>query len=207
MSHYTKTGRKGHGCCGGIVALFLVVVAVFSLLFFCTDVFSGLKDKVMMYFYPQDYSQYVTQYAEEYDVDEALVYAVIKTESGFREDVESSVGAIGLMQIMPDTFEWLQTLSDSEVTYTENDLKNPQINIKYGTYYLSFLLDHYDGREMLAIAAYNGGVANVDKWLKDTNYSADGLTLTDIPYEETKNYVERVEDAKNTYKTLYYDNK
>ena len=74
-------------------------------------------------------------------------------------------------------------------------------------YYLSFLLDHYDGAEKLAVAAYNGGYANVDSWLEDARYSKDGMTLSDIPFAETKKYVERVEDAKSVYESLYYDNK
>lgn len=206
MARYEKTEKKGHGCCGSIFTFLLVITVIFALLFFCTDVLGGIRNKVMKHFYPQEYSQYVSQYAAEYGVDEALVYAVIRTESGFRAEVQSSVGACGLMQIMPDTFEWLQTLSDSEVTYSESDLFDPQINIKYGTYYLSYLIDHYNGREELAVAAYNGGFANVDSWLEDERYSDDGITLTDIPYNETSQYVERVENTKSMYESLYYDN-
>lgn len=206
MARYEKTEKKGHGCCGSIFTFLLVIIVIFALLFFCTDVLGGIRNKVMKHFYPQEYSQYVSQYAAEYGVDEALVYAVIRTESGFRAEVQSSVGACGLMQIMPDTFEWLQTLSDSEVTYSESDLFDPQINIKYGTYYLSYLIDHYNGREELAVAAYNGGFANVDSWLEDERYSDDGITLTDIPYNETSQYVERVENTKSMYESLYYDN-
>lgn len=206
MARYEKTEKKGHGCCGGIFTFLLVIAAIFALLFFGTDVLGNMRNNFMKRFYPQDYSQYVSQYAQEYDVDEALIYAVIRTESGFRADVQSSVGACGLMQIMPETFEWLQTLSDSEVTHSESELFDPEINIKYGTYYLSYLIDHYDGREKLAVAAYNGGFANVDSWLEDERYSVDGITLTDIPYNETAQYVEKVENTKSMYESLYYDN-
>lgn len=207
MAHYEKTGRKGHGCCGGIFTLILVSVAIISLMIFSTDMFLGVKNKIVGVFYPQKYSEYVTQYSKEYSVDEALVYAVIRTESSFREDVTSSAGAMGLMQIMPDTFMWLQDVEDKGANYSESDLLNPQINIKYGTYYLSILLEHYDGNEKLALAAYNGGMTNVDNWLQDNRYSTDGENLNSIPYKETSKYVERVEKTKQTYETIYYDKK
>lgn len=207
MSHYEKTGKKGHGCCGGIFSFILIVLVIAVLLLFCTDTLGDIKSKMLMKVYPQQYSEYVEEYAKEYGVDEALVYAVMRTESGFRAEVKSSVGAVGLMQIMPDTFEWLQTISDSQVEYTEDDLVNPQINIKYGTFYLDYLIDHYGGKEALAVAAYNGGIANVDSWLKDNRYSTDGKTLENIPYSETAQYVQRVEKTKDMYESLYYDNK
>ena len=204
--HFEKTGRKGHGCCCSITTLFLVCIVIVGLLAFSTDVLSGVKSKVMKQYYPQEYSQYVSHYSDEYDVEESLVYAVIRTESGFRAEVESVAGAMGLMQIMPETFEWLQNLVDGEITHSESELLNPEINIKYGTYFLNYLLKHYDGNEKLAVAAYNAGSANVDSWLNDNNYSNDGMTLHSIPFEETKQYVERVENTKAVYESLYYDN-
>lgn len=205
MAHYEKTGRRGHGCCGGIFTLVLVCVVIFALLFFSTDVLGDMKSKVMKYLYPQEYYEYVSRYSDMYGVDEALVYAVIRTESGFRAEVESSVGAMGLMQIMPDTFTWLQGL-EGDTAYSQSDLLDPEVNIRYGTYYLSILLEHYNGREQLAVAAYNGGMTNVDNWLEDERYSSDGITLSDIPYNETSQYVERVESTKGVYESLYYDN-
>ncbi|MBE6824958.1 MAG: lytic transglycosylase domain-containing protein [Ruminococcaceae bacterium] len=205
-THYEKTGKKGHGCCGGIFTLFLVCVVIFALLAFCTDTLGGIKNKVLQHFYPLEYSEYVTQYSNEYGVEESLIFAVIRTESGFRAEVESSVGAMGLMQIMPDTFDWLQNLSNGEVTHSSSELLDPETNIKYGTYFLSYLISHYNGNENLAVAAYNAGVANVDNWLTDQRYSSDGNTLTNIPYNETSQYVQRVESTKSVYESLYYDN-
>ncbi|MBR2714591.1 MAG: lytic transglycosylase domain-containing protein [Ruminococcus sp.] len=206
MSHYEKTGNRGHGCCGGIFTLLIVGVVILGLLMFTTDVLKDVEDRILKKFYPQQYSQYVSQYADEYEVEETLVYAVIRTESGFRAEVESSAGARGLMQIMPDTFEWLQTTCDGEVIYTDNELFNPEINIKYGTYYLSMLINHYSGDEKMAVAAYNAGMANVDEWVE--TYSEDSDTLEHIPYPETQHYVERVEKTKQMYESLYYeDNK
>lgn len=206
MAHYEKTGKKGHGCCGCIVTFCIVLCVALILLAFTTTVLDGVKNKVMEHFYPLEYSEYVQQYSEQYSVDETLVYAVIRTESGFRAEVESSAGAMGLMQIMPDTFSWLQNMRDGEVTHSDSELLNPQTNIEYGTYFLSYLIDKYEGNEQLAVAAYNAGMTNVDNWLEDIAHSADGVSLTSIPFEETKNYVERVENTKRVYETLYYDN-
>ncbi len=204
--HFEKTGKKGHGCCGAIFTLFLVCLVIVGLLAFSTDVLDSVKTKVYKYYYPQEYNEYVSYYSTQYGVDESLVYAVIRTESGFRAEVESSVGAKGLMQIMPETFEWLQNLLDGEITHSESELLNPEINIKYGTYFLSYLVGHYEGNELLAVAAYNAGSSNVDSWLEDQRYSSDGVTLSDIPYNETSQYVERVEKTKAMYESLYYDN-
>lgn len=206
MAHYEKSKKKGHGCCGGIFTFILVLVVAITLLFFCTDTLSGIKSKVMQHFYPRDYSEYVSRYSEEYSVDETLIYAVIRTESGFHADAQSGVGALGLMQIMPQTYEYMLMLEGDDSEHDDSELLSPQVNIKYGTYYLSILLDHYDGKEQLAVAAYNGGIANVDSWLEDTRYSKDGITLSEIPYNETSQYVERVESAKEMYESLYYDN-
>ena len=207
MAHYEKTGKKGHGCCGGIMGLLFALCAIAIVLMFTTNTLDSVKHRVMKKFYPVVYSQYVTSSAEKYGVDEELVFAVIRTESGFREEVVSSAGAVGLMQIMPDTFSWLQTRNGAELLYDAGKLNDPQINIEYGTYYLSILLEHYDNNEQLAVAAYNAGMTNVDKWLSDERYSKDGMTLTEIPYKETAKYVQRVEKTKDAYITLYYSNK
>ena len=206
MARYEKTGKKGHGCCGSIFTLLVVCVVILALLMFTTDTLGGIKGKVLQHFYPQEYAQYVNEYSTMYGVDEAFVYAVIRTESGFRAEVESSAGAMGLMQIMPDTFEYLQSLESDTESYPESELLNPEINIKYGTYYLYILLQHYNGDENLVAAAYNAGLSNVDSWLTDSRYSSDGLTLSTIPFSETQQYVQRVENTKRVYESLYYDN-
>ena len=206
MARYEKTGRKGHGCCGSIFTLFLVCVVIVLLLAFSTNMLDSVKRRVMMEYYPQEYNEQVQKYSQMYQVRESLVYSVIRTESGFRAEVESSVGAMGLMQIMPETFEWLQNLKDGEITHSTSELLNPEVNIEYGTYFLSYLLSRYHGNEMLAVAAYNAGMTNVDNWLLDEKYSSDGITLSDIPYSETSQYVERVENTKAMYESLYYDN-
>lgn len=166
-----------------------------------TNYLTDAETRLEKSFYPIKYKSYVTDACNKYDLDKALVYAVIKTESGFDEDAQSNVGARGLMQIMPDTFEWLQKLKNE--TYETSDLFDAEVNIDYGCYYLRFLLDMYDN-ESTAIAAYNAGQSMVSDWLKNNDYSNDGITLESIPYGETSNYVQKVEDTKEMYIKLYF---
>ncbi len=154
--------------------------------------------------YPLKYQSEVEAASEKYGVDIALIYAVIKSESNFDEDAVSSAGAIGLMQLMPDTFEWVQTYyTDGDDGYTVDDLTDYAVNIDYGTHLLAILLDMYE-EESSAICAYNAGVARVDSWLEDSEYSDDGVTLKYIPIEETRNYLEKVTTNKNVYLNLYF---
>ena len=143
------------------------------------------------------------KYAEEYGVPEHIVYAVIKTESGFDASAQSGAGAIGLMQLMPDTFEWL---TDSKLCeYLDRGMMyDPDTNIRYGVYYLSYLFGRYRDWST-ALAAYNAGPGNVDEWLADAEYSSDGVTLKRIPFKETRNYVKKVNIASEKYKSLYYE--
>ena len=201
---YQEEKGKGHGCLGAVLALFLIVCVIVGLLMFSTNVLDGVKNKALSIFYPQKYSEYVTEYSQEFSVSEPLVYAVMRTESGFREEVESHAGAVGLMQLMPQTFEWLQNSKDGEITLSADDLKKPDVNIEYGTYFLSYLNSRYDGNLQVIAAAYNAGITTVDNWLGDKTYSSDGKTLTYIPYEETSKYVKKVKDTYEMYETLYY---
>lgn len=151
-------------------------------------------------FYPIKYSEYVDKAAADYNLDRELIYGVIKTESNFDPNAESHVGAVGLMQMMPESFKWVQKLRGTSLD--DDELKKPSVNIDYGCYLLKYFLDHY-GNEKCAVAAYNAGFV-VTKWLKDKNYSSDGKTLDKIPYEETSKYVQKVEKAKSMYKKLYF---
>ena len=195
---------KGHGAIGFLITFVLLLFAGVMVFFFVSDTsYKGVKGKVYSLLYPQEYEQQVKKAAAEFGVEEPLIYAVIRTESGFRPEVESAVGAQGLMQLMPSTFDWLQESLDGEIVYSSDSLADPDINIRYGTYLLSVLLKQYEVRDT-AIAAYNAGTSTVDSWLEDTSISPDGKTLTDIPYEETATYVEKVDDAYEMYKRLYY---
>lgn len=155
--------------------------------------------------YPREYAEYVELYSEKYGVPEALIYAVIRTESDFDSGAVSPVGAVGLMQMMPDTFRWLT----DEILFDHLEsgmLYDPETNIKYGTYLLSRFYDRYGSWEV-TLAAYNGGVGNVDKWLEDPAYADGEGGLKKIPFKETRNYVKRVADAQKTYERLYGDQK
>ena len=204
--HYQKRETKGHGALGFILTFIVIIVIIGAAIFFFTGGMNGIKSKVYSIFYPQSYSEQVSANAAEFSVDEALVYAVMRTESGFRPEVESHAGAVGLMQLMPETFEWLQNRLDGEVKYTAEDLKNPDVNIRYGTYFLSLLIPQYDGDVRTIAAAYNAGTAAVDSWLSDSQYSSDGKHLSTIPYTETSNYADKVASTFEMYKQLYYDN-
>ncbi|MGN0500909.1 MAG: lytic transglycosylase domain-containing protein [Ruminococcus sp.] len=193
-----KQKKKGHGVIvGGCIVLSAVLLALFVFNYYDTA-----KQQLLELSYPRDYSRYVEKAAEEYELEPSLIYAVIRTESGFNPDAESGAGACGIMQVMPSSFEWLQQIRDCEGIYTEEDLFNPEICIDYGSYLLRYFLDFY-GTETSAVAAYNAGFV-VSDWLADPSYSTDGVTLSDIPYPETKEYVNRVTDAKAKYIELYY---
>lgn len=153
--------------------------------------------------YPIKYEEYINQACSIYNVDPALVYAVIKTESKFDETAVSHAGAIGLMQITPSTFEWMN--SKNNVKAEGKDLFLPDENIDCGVHLLSFLITKYQNVDT-AISAYNAGVGAVDRWLNDPNFSIDGISLKNIPYQETDTYVKRVNQSYKMYRKLYFKN-
>jgi soluble lytic murein transglycosylase len=134
-------------------------------------------------------------------LDPALIAAVIYAESKF-EPRPSVAGAQGLMQILPATAYYLAKLSGGH-NFTAGDLATPRINVAYGSYYLRYLLNHYDGNEMLAVAAYNGGLANVDRWKAKAEGEGGHLTVAEIPFPETREYVQRVLGAQREYRATY----
>ena len=134
-------------------------------------------------------------------LDPALIAAVIYAETKF-EPRTSSAGAEGLMQIEPETAEFLAKLSGG-YSFSTSDLGTPKINVAYGSYYLRYLLDHYDGNEMLAVAAYNGGLTNVDKWVAQAEAAGHQLDAQEIPFPQTREYVQRVLDAERAYRETY----
>jgi soluble lytic murein transglycosylase len=139
--------------------------------------------------------------AAEKRLDPALIAAVIYCESKF-EPRPSSAGAEGLMQILPQTAYYLAKLSGGR-TFNSSDLATPSVNVAYGSYYLRYLLDHYGGNEVLALAAYNGGLANVDRWVAHADAAGRELTIEEIPFPETREYVRRVLDAEQVYRSDY----
>ena len=152
--------------------------------------------------YPLGYREIVEEEARTQGVDPALVYAVMKAESNFDPDATSHAGARGLMQITPDTFDWLQTKLREGVSYTADDLYTPRVNIRYGCKFLQILQDEYT-EQVTALSAYNAGMGTVNRWLSDPNISADGVELNRIPYPETERYVSAVLRNYQTYRELY----
>lgn len=184
--------------------VFLVIVLVVIAAVGCVKLLQYAKLKMEYASYPRTYSELVNKEAEQAGVDPNLVYAVIRQESGFDANAVSHAGAIGLMQIMPDTFSWLQTKMDAQDhrEYTEQDLYDPETNIRFGCKLLSILTGRYENLKT-ALAAYNAGMGNVDQWLKNSAYSKDGKALSEIPIGETRTYAEKVLQNYAKYQTLY----
>ncbi len=151
--------------------------------------------------YPKKYSDYVELYAKRYAIPPHILYAVIKTESGFDSAAVSNKGAVGLMQFMPDTFRWIT--DEMLFEHLEDGMRyDPETSVRYGAWLLSHLYKRY-GNWSVALAAYNAGIGNVDKWLNDPAYADGEGGLAHIPYKETRNYVKKVTKAQATYDRLY----
>ncbi len=195
-----KRKKKKSGCMGfAVVTLILIVCAA---VFVYSGMFSKIRLSIEHRMYPLKYEQEIIKAGEKYDLEPELIAAVIYSESRFEEDATSNVGARGLMQIMPETYQWLCDKRDAE--YNPDDLYDPFINIDYGAYYLGWLYEHF-GDIYTACAAYNAGIGAVEGWLESDVYSSDGATLSYIPYGETSNYVAKIQGAVEKYNQLYFD--
>ncbi len=144
---------------------------------------------------PLRHEDVIRQQADEKEVDAALIAAVIYSESKFR-DQTSSAGARGLMQITPEAAEFIERQSGG-TTFQLSDLADPELNIRYGTFFLGELLERYDGDEAAALAAYNAGPGNADKW------GGSSLTIESIGFPETRAYVEEVLEKRDEYRHEY----
>ena len=150
---------------------------------------------------PLSHAEVIREQAAEKHINPALIAAVIYAESKF-DPHPSPAGAEGLMQILPETAHFIAHLSGG-TRFVASDLATPSINVAYGSYYLRYLLDHYRGDEMLALAAYNAGLAHVDSWVAHASAAGQRLTMDAIPYGETRAYVRRVLDAQRAYRLTY----
>ena len=175
---------------------------VFLLIFFllagiCVilEISFDVEENIEKDLYSIEYSEYVQKYSDEYGVDCDIIFAVIKCESNFKPDAKSSAGAMGLMQMVPSTFKDMQKRLGEDLD--DNDHFDPETSIKYGTYYLKYLYNYFGDWE-LVFAAYNAGMGNVSKWLKNDEYSTDGK-LVNIPFPETERYVKKVKAAREEY--------
>lgn len=165
--------------------------------FFISEYGIGFLESVI---YPEAYADSVNKYSIKYGLDRNLVFAVIKTESNFVRDAHSGK-ARGLMQLTDDTAEWVCKKLD--INKEVINLNSPDDNIKMGCFYLKYLIERYNGDIDVALAAYNAGPANVDRWLLDKKYSEDGKKLKSIPYKETREYVLKVNKQWKKYKEIY----
>ncbi|HEV7563162.1 MAG TPA: lytic transglycosylase domain-containing protein [Solirubrobacterales bacterium] len=157
---------------------------------------SGAFDKAIKELtLPLRHEDVIRQQSREKGVDAALIAAVIYSESKF-VDQTSSAGARGLMQITPEAAEFIAKQSEA-TSFEMKDLSDPEINIRYGTFLLKELLERYEGDEAAALAAYNAGPGNADKW------GGSGLTVADIPFPETRAYVEEVLEKRGAYRDKY----
>ena len=176
----------------GVGAVIVLAVAVVAPVFH-----DAVKEVVL----PLRHEDIIRQQAREKHLDPALVAGLIYTESRFR-DQTSRAGAKGLMQITPDTAKFIERLSGGS-TFELSDLSTPQVNIAYGAYYLRYLLDRYGDNEALALAAYNGGEGNVDRWVDAARQKGQALSIDAIPFGETRAYVRAVQSAARQYRSSY----
>ena len=155
--------------------------------------------------HPLYYADTITAYADAQGLDPALVAAVILCESSYDPKAESRLGARGLMQLMPDTAEWVaHKLGEDGADYSFDNLYDPQTNIRFGTWYLGYLSRRFDGDATKIVCAYHAGQGNVDSWLKNPQYSSDGVTLDVIPTQDTATYASRVLRARDIYRKYYF---
>jgi len=152
---------------------------------------------------PLRHEDIIRQQAEDKKLDPALIAGVIFAESKFR-DATSPTGAKGLMQIQPATARYIADKSGG-TRFELRDLGTPQINISYGSFYLRYLMDRYGDNEVLAVAAYNGGETNVDRWIVESGQRGQAFTKAEIPFPETRAYVDRVLHARDDYRRRYRD--
>lgn len=169
-----------------LLKIYFYFAAIIFVLFLCL--------LSIMFFLPQKYGDIVNYYSKLYNLEPSLVFSVINTESGFNTNAVSRSNALGLMQIMPTTAEYIA----KELNLKDYDLFNPKDNIDIGCWYLRKLLNKYNNQNT-ALCAYNAGSGNVDLWLNNKDFSEDGINLKSIPFKETKNYVRLV----NIYRTFY----
>ena len=162
-----------------------------------------LNDAVREITLPLRHEDIIRQQARQKHLDAALIAGVIYEESKFR-DRTSHAGARGLMQITPETARFIARRSGG-IRFVEDDLATPQINISYGAFYLRYLLDRYGGNRTLAIAAYNAGLTNVDRWVQRAGGSRQFDATRDIPFPETRGYVRNVLERREQYRKHYAD--
>jgi peptidoglycan lytic transglycosylase len=180
---------------------FVLVVAALAALAL-TEIKPWADKAVQEITLPLRHEDVIRQQAEDKDLDPSLIAGVIYVESRFR-DQTSHAGAKGLMQLMPATADYIARKSGG-TEFVQGDLADPQINISYGSWYLRYLLDHYHGNVVLALAAYNAGEGKVDEWWREAADRGETFRVADhIPFPETRAYVTKVLDSRRSYRREY----
>ena len=189
-----KTGR---------VAIAIVAAALFIAL--AVYYVAQHQRKLVYAQYPLRYKDLIVEMADEFELDPWHIAAVIRCESSFNPNATSSAGARGLMQIMPDTGQWLAGKFDEDDGFDPETLYEPETNMKYGCWFLNWLMKRYNRDIVLVTSAYHAGHGTVDKWLADSAVSPDGQTIAPdkIPYDSTAAYVARILKACEKYEELY----
>lgn len=179
-------------------------VLLLGLTILCIIAYFGFRSEWFQktYLYPYPYRSLVCEYAEERKLDASLVAGVILSESKFKLEARSHKGALGLMQLMPDTAKWIAEQIDDD-QFSLGDLNDPEINIRFGTWYLASLKKEFHGNEVLILAAYNAGRGNVKEWMRKYRWDMSFKDIDQIPYQETREYVSKVLKSKEKYRRLY----
>ena len=179
-----------------IILIFsIIIVFVFCFIF---------KDVILKIIYPKTYEEIVLSYSEKYDIEENLIFAIIKAESNFDKSVISNKGAVGLMQLMDSTAidVAIKNNIDIETSNITQELLKPDKNIEIGTKYIEMMIQKY-GNIQVALAAYNAGTGTVDNWIEKSIIKEDGSDIENIPYKETNIYVRKILRDYEIYKKLY----
>lgn len=171
-----------------------VVLAIVGII-----IYSGAQK----YRYPIKYQKEVLHWAQEFGVDPYMVFAVIKTESGFDPSAESSASARGLMQMTSDTFDWIKGKIAPDEALTFDDLYDPEVAIRFGVCYFAYCMDRYGQDLSTAAAAYHSGWGTVDGLLQDSANTPDGVRLTTFPYRQMNHYVNKINNSYREYQQLY----
>lgn len=183
-------GKSRLGCC----------------LFFLLALIGGLylllqSNWLLRQIYPIKYETLIVEKAQAYNLDPYLILAMAKVESGFNPEAISTKDARGLMQLMPETAQWIADRRN--LSYSKELLFDPEYNIDFGCWYFASLLQEFSGDILQSLAAYNAGRGNVHRWLKEGIWSGGGETVSQIPFPETRRYLERVQGMAQIYRRLY----
>ena len=183
------------------IKLKFLLIILSAVIIICAAFQLPITQKIL---YPFPYRDKVEENAARYRVDRFLAISVMKVESNFVESATSKSGAVGLMQIMPETADWIATCLDEEPP-SIYQLHNCDTNIKYGIWYLAELEDEFFGNDVLALAAYNAGRGNVHHWMESNGWRKNFSDIDAIPFNETRNYVKKVLYCREKYSELYGD--